>query len=110
MNGEPVTADDQTFDQAVYRAPIPVLVDFWAAWCGPCRSLNPILKDLALTYRGQIKLVKVDTDANPIKPQQMGVQGIPALFLFDGDRLIHKWVGMQSKASIAAVFDRIIYR
>jgi thioredoxin 1 len=92
----PVT--DATFDEEVKQSDIPVVVDFWAEWCGPCRQIGPALEELSVQYDGQVKVVKVNVDENPNTPAQLGVRGIPALFMFKGGEVISNKVGAAPKA------------
>lgn len=103
-----VHVTDQTFDKEVRQSDVPVVVDFWAEWCGPCRMIGPSLEELSAEYEGKIKIVKVNVDENPESPAQMGVRGIPALFLFkDGDVVSNK-VGAAPKAALKAWIDSAI--
>ena len=88
-----VSADDSSFRQEVLESDVPVLVDFWAAWCGPCRAIAPHLETLADRYSGKAKIVKVDVDANPQSPATYGVRGIPTLLMFKGGQVVDTIVG-----------------
>ena len=100
MATHPVT--DATFDAEVRQSDIPVVVDFWAEWCGPCKQIGPALEELSEEYAGRVKIVKVNVDDNPDSPAQMGVRGIPALFLFKDGQVVSNRVGAAPKASIAS--------
>ena len=95
----PVT--DATFDSEVRQADLPVVVDFWAEWCGPCRQIGPALEELATEYKGRVKIVKVNVDENPDSPAELGVRGIPALFLFKNGQVVSNKVGAAPKAALA---------
>jgi thioredoxin 1 len=99
MATTPVT--DATFDVEVRQSDIPVVVDFWAEWCGPCKQIGPALEELSNEYAGKVKIVKVNVDENPNSPAQMGVRGIPALFLFKGGQVVSNKTGAAPKAAIA---------
>lgn len=99
MATRPVT--DATFDAEVRQSDIPVVVDFWAEWCGPCKQIGPALEELSEEYAGKVKIVKVNVDENPESPARMGVRGIPALFLFKDGQVVSNKVGAAPKASLA---------
>ena len=94
-----VAVTDATFDTEVRNSSIPVVVDFWAEWCGPCKQIGPALEELSEAYAGKVKIAKVNVDENPDLPMQFGVRGIPALFMFKGGEVISNKVGAAPKAS-----------
>ena len=94
----PVT--DATFDEEVKGSDIPVVVDFWAEWCGPCKQIGPALEELAEQYEGQFKVAKIDVDKDQAMAAQLGVRGIPALFIFKGGEVISNRTGAAPKASL----------
>ena len=91
---------DATFDAEVRQSAIPVVVDFWAEWCGPCKQIGPALEELSDAYAGKVKIVKVNVDENPGLPAQMGVRGIPTLFLFKNGQPVSNKVGAAPKAAL----------
>jgi len=96
----PVEATEGTFAAEVERSPLPVLVDFWAPWCGPCRMLAPVLAELATDLAGRVKIVKVNVDEHPGLAGKFGVRSIPTLLLFRGGEVIHQMVGAAPKATL----------
>ncbi|MDR0781341.1 MAG: thioredoxin TrxA [Pseudomonadales bacterium] len=99
---------DASFDDEVLKAQGPVLVDFWAQWCGPCKMIAPILDELAEEYAGKLKICKLDVDANPATAPQYNIKGIPTLILFKNGEVAGKKVGAVSKSQLAAFIDSTI--
>jgi thioredoxin 1 len=96
---------DETFDQEVLKSELPVLVDFWAEWCGPCKMLAPIVDEIAKEYEGRLKVCKLDIDANPLTAPKYGIRGIPTLMLFKNGDVAATKVGAISKAQLSAFID-----
>ena len=97
---KPVAVNDADFSKEVLEADKPVLVDFWASWCGPCRMIAPILEEMAQEHQEKLKIVKIDIDANGQNAQKYGVMSIPTLILFKGGEAVERLVGYMPKAQI----------
>lgn len=98
---------DANFDEAVLQSDRPVLVDFWAAWCGPCKALAPIIDELAADYDGKAKVGKVDTDANREVSVRFSVSAIPTVILFNKGEIVQKFVGLRGKKEFQTALDRL---
>ncbi|GAB6050722.1 thioredoxin TrxA [Hydrogenophilus islandicus] len=96
---------DATFDQEVVKSELPVLLDFWAEWCGPCKMIAPILDEVADAYAGKLKVCKLNIDDNPETPSKFGVRGIPTLMLFKNGNVVATRVGALSKSQLTAFID-----
>lgn len=99
---------DETFDTEVKNSDLPVVVDFWAEWCGPCKQIGPSLEELSAEMDGKVKIVKVNVDENPNSPAQMGVRGIPALFIFKDGQVISNRAGAAPKAALQSWIEESI--
>ncbi len=103
------TFTDSTFQQEVLESDVPVLVDFWASWCGPCKLLGPIVEELAKEYAGKpIKIGKMEVDENEMTPAQYQVMSIPTLIFFKGGKPVQQMIGMQTKADLKAALDAVM--
>jgi thioredoxin 1 len=100
--------NDKNFGQEVLNSDLPVLVDFWAAWCGPCRAISPLVEELAKEFSGKVKVTKLNVDENPAIPSQYGVRGIPTLILFKGGKILDQIVGAVPKAKLVAMIEKAL--
>ena len=100
--------NDATFDREVLQSEQPVLVDFWAVWCGPCKVIAPIVDGIAKTYAGKLKVAKVNVDENPATPSRYSVRGIPSLFFFKGGKVADQIVGLVPQEAIEEKIQRLL--
>lgn len=108
MAKDTVTVLDATFKSEVLDSQIPVLVDFWATWCAPCRAIAPSLEELATQYKGQLKIAKVDVDENQAIAQQFGIRSIPTLLMFKGGKVVEQLVGAAPKAKLEDAIKKVL--
>ena len=108
MISEPLHVTDTAFDKTVLQSELPVIVDFWAPWCGPCRMVAPILDKLAKEYAGKMVIAKVNTDENPQWAQKFNVQGIPTMLFVAGGKIVHQQVGALPEPMLRSVVDQFL--
>lgn len=108
MLKEPIHVTDEAFEKAVMQSETPVVVDFWAPWCGPCLRVAPTLDKLAGEYAGKVIIAKVNTDENPLWAGQFGVQGIPTMLFVAGGKLVHRQVGALPEPMLRELFEQFI--
>jgi len=101
-----VELTDESFDRDVLKSEQPVMVDFWAAWCGPCKALAPIVEEVATAYNGKVKVAKMDVDRNVATPQRYGIRGIPTLLIFKDGKVQEQIVGYVPKETIQKALDK----
>jgi len=101
-----IQVTDSNFEAEVLQCDLPVLVDFWAPWCGPCRALGPVIEELAGEYAGQVKIAKMNVDENPNTPSKYGIRAIPTLILFKGGEVLDQVTGAVSKSSIKEMISQ----
>jgi thioredoxin 1 len=102
-----VTLQDSTFDEEVLKSNVPVLVDFWATWCGPCKAIAPTVDEFATEFKGKVKVGKLDVDSNQQVAQKFGIRSIPTLLLFKNGRVVDTLIGVVSKAKLADAVNKI---
>lgn len=104
----PIAVTDDDFAEQVLRSETPVLVDFWAEWCGPCRALGPVIETLSGEYDGRVKVAKVDVDANQQVAMRYGIRSIPTVMVFDHGQVVDTFVGVRPRSDYAASLDRLV--
>ena len=108
MNNSIIQVTDSSFEEDVLKSQAPVMVDYWAEWCGPCKMIAPILDEIADEYNGRLTVAKINIDANPLTPQKYAVRGIPTLMIFKDGEVIGTKVGVASKQQLSAFIDSTI--
>lgn len=103
-----VEVNEQNFQQEILNNPMPVLVDFWAAWCGPCKMIGPVVEELAAEYQEKLKVAKVDVDSNRQVAEGMGISSIPTLILFKDGKEVNRVVGFRAKNQLKQIIDEQI--
>lgn len=103
-----ITLTDANFDTEVVQSDIPVLVDFWAVWCGPCQTQGPIVEEVAIAMEGKAKVGKVNVDENPAMAQKYGIMSIPTLMIFKGGTVVKQFIGVQSKETLLGELNKLI--
>jgi thioredoxin 1 len=108
MSNNVIELTDSTFDEVVHNSDVPVLVDFWAPWCGPCIIMAPIVKEIANQYEGKAKICKLNTDDARDSAIEFGISAIPTTILFKNGQVQKKWVGLTSKKDLVAAIDKLL--
>ena len=99
---------DNDFKKEVLESSVPVLVDFWATWCGPCQTMGPVVDTIAGENEGKVKVLKINVDENPVTPAQYGVRGIPTLILFNKGEAVDRMIGAQPKGSVDSLLKKVV--
>ena len=108
MGANTIAVTDATFEKEVMQSTVPVLIDFWAEWCAPCRAIAPTLEEIAGEYKGKVKVVKINVDENPDVPSQFGLRSIPTLMLFKGGQQVDQVLGNMPKAQLVSLIQKAL--
>ncbi len=108
MAGNIIEVTDSSFEQEVLQSELPVLVDFWAPWCGPCRAIAPVVEELSADYGSKLKVAKCNVDDNPKVPGKYGIRAIPTLIIFKGGNVSEQITGAVAKSQITAAIDKVV--
>ena len=106
--GEDMNVTEQNFDEIIQKSNVPVLIDFWAEWCGPCKMLTPVIEELAAEYGETVKIAKVNVDQQPNLAARYGIRSIPTIIIFRGGEIAEQMVGMQAKEALKAKLDSLL--
>ncbi len=105
---EPLQVTDEQFEQEILKSDLPALVDFWAAWCGPCRAIAPVVEELAKDYQGKVKVAKMNVDENAKTPAKYGIRAIPTLIIFKGGQVVDQITGAVSRSLIETALKKAL--
>ncbi|BAJ63538.1 MULTISPECIES: thioredoxin [Anaerolinea] len=108
MINEPIHVTDAAFEKTVLQSTLPVIVDFWAPWCGPCKMIAPVLEKIAKEYAGKVIVAKVNTDENPEWAMKYGIQGIPTLLFFSNGKIVHRQVGALPERALRDIVSQFL--
>jgi len=105
---EDMNVTEQNFDEIIQKSQVPVLIDFWAEWCGPCKMLTPVIEELAAEYGETVKIAKVNVDQQPNLAARYGIRSIPTIIIFRAGEIVEQLIGMQAKEALKAKLDSLL--